>query len=109
MKILFDNNVPTYLLSGLHGHDITTAFREGWHELANGKLLLAAEQAGFSLLVTLDGGFRHQQNLKGRRISVALLEPVDQSRESMLAVFADLLEKLDDIPEGTILVFSKRK
>ncbi len=65
MKILFDNNVPTYLLSVFPGS--TTAYREGWHELTNGKLLATAEGAGFTLLITLDRGFDTQQTLSGLR------------------------------------------
>jgi hypothetical protein len=104
VKILFDNNVPVYLLRILVGHSATTAFREGWHELANGRLLTVAEQAGFDILVSIDQGFRHQQNMSGRSISVALLEPLNQSREEMVRVGEALFKKLPTIVSGEVVV-----
>jgi hypothetical protein len=40
--------------------------------LKNGELLDAAEAAGFDVLVTLDRGFRYEQNLAGRKIAVVI-------------------------------------
>jgi hypothetical protein len=35
----------------------------GWAEFTNGKLLSAAEEAGFDVMVTVDQNIRYQQNL----------------------------------------------
>jgi len=48
-----------------------TAASQGWADLANGKLLEAAEMAEFEVMVTADQGIRHQQNLKGRRLGLS--------------------------------------
>jgi predicted nuclease of predicted toxin-antitoxin system len=109
VKILFDNNVPTFLLPALSAPEATTAYRQGWHELANGRLLDAAEAAGFELFVTLDGGFKHQQNMKGRKIAVAVMEPENQSRSAMFVIASDLVAKLNEVKPGTILVVSRRR
>jgi hypothetical protein len=45
----------------------------GWSRLTNGKLVAAAEDAGFEALVTTDQGMRHQQNLARRRLGVLVL------------------------------------
>jgi len=45
----------------------------GWEQLSNGALLKAAEEAGFSLLLTTDGNIRYQQNLAGRTIAIVVL------------------------------------
>ncbi len=45
----------------------------GWHALENGKLLTAAEQAGFDVLVTCDQNIRHQQNFSERKIALVVL------------------------------------
>ena len=37
-----------------------------------GELLDAAEAAGFDVLVTVDRGFRYEQNLAGRKIAVVI-------------------------------------
>ncbi len=44
-----------------------------WAQKKNGELLALAEAAGFGLLVTTDQNLRHQQNLRGRKISILIL------------------------------------
>jgi hypothetical protein len=39
-----------------------------WDTLNNGDLLVAAEAAGFDVVITADKNMRYQQNLAGRRI-----------------------------------------
>ena len=63
MNILFDNNVPAPLRRHLSGHMVKTAWEMGWHELSNGTLLTAAENAGFPLMITGDKNLAYQQNL----------------------------------------------
>ena len=41
--------------------------------LSNGKLLQAAEEAGFDVLLTTDKNIRYQQNLEGRRLAIVVL------------------------------------
>jgi predicted nuclease of predicted toxin-antitoxin system len=101
VKILFDNNVPLYLLPEFP--DASTAYREGWQELTNGRLLEVAEAAGFALLITLDQGFETQQSLVGKSISIATLKPGDQSRDSFIRIAKALAEGLDDIGPGTVV------
>jgi len=45
----------------------------GWDRLSNGALLIAAEQAGFELLLTTDKNLRYQQNLTDRTIAILVL------------------------------------
>lgn len=52
---------------------MTFARRIGWHELENGELILAAEQAGFEVLLSTDKNIRYQQNLRGRKIALVIL------------------------------------
>jgi predicted nuclease of predicted toxin-antitoxin system len=104
MKILFDNNVPLYLLTLFPG--ASTAYREGWHALANGSLLSLAETAGFSLLITMDRGFETQQSLKGRSISVAILKPGNQSRSSVESAAQRLAEAIKNLGPGELIAVS---
>ena len=57
----------------LPDHDVTRADRASWATLTNGRLLQAAEAAGFEVLVTVDKRIRSQQNLVGRSISLLVL------------------------------------
>lgn len=54
MLILFDQGTPVPLRTFLAGHTVKTAAAQGWSTLANGKLLDAAEAAGFDVLLTTD-------------------------------------------------------
>ena len=61
------------MLRHLPGHEVRTAQQMGWHQLENGSLLSAAEQAGFDVMVTGDKNLAYQQNLTGRRIALIVL------------------------------------
>ena len=60
----------------LEGHEIVHARELAWHELSNGKLLAAAEEAGFQLIITTDKNIRHQQSFAKRQISLITLCPI---------------------------------
>ena len=73
MKILFDANTPGPLARFLRGHRVICADEIGWHRLANGELLRAAEDEGFEVLVTCDQNLRFQQNLADRKLAIVVL------------------------------------
>jgi len=73
MLILFDQGTPVPLRSFLIGDTVKTAAEQGWSTLANGKLLDAAEAAGFEVFVTTDKDLPDQQNLTLRKLAIVLL------------------------------------
>src|SRR5690349_5760891 len=73
MLILFDQGTPVPIRSFLQGHTVKTAAQQGWSMLTNGRLLDAAEAAGFQLLLTTDKNLLYQQNLQGRKIAVMVI------------------------------------
>jgi hypothetical protein len=73
MRIIFDQATPVPIRSYLKGHAVRTAAEQGWDNLTNGDLLIAAEKAGFDLLLTTDKNLRYQQNLAGRKIAIVVL------------------------------------
>jgi hypothetical protein len=72
MRILFDQGTPAPLRHALSGHDVRSAYEQGWAQLSNGDLLRAAEES-FDALVTTDLNLRYQQNLAGRRLAILTL------------------------------------
>jgi hypothetical protein len=72
-RILLDQSAPLGLRRILTGHEVKTAYEMGWDRMENGRLLDAAEGAGFDVLVSSDQSLWHQQNLTGRRIAVVIL------------------------------------
>jgi len=74
MLVLFDNGTPRDLARYLiDHHTVTEARARGWDKLGNGELLMAAEAAGFDVIVTTDRNLRYQQNLAARKIGVVAL------------------------------------
>ena len=74
MKIVLDHNVPKKLRTALPDHTINTAKEMGWAELENGDLLRAAEAADFEMMITCDQNLSYQQNLKGRKLALVVLD-----------------------------------
>jgi hypothetical protein len=64
---------PKGLAHAFPGHTVITAQARGWHELTNGALLNAAEEAAVDLFLTTDRRIRYQQNLAGRTIVLVVL------------------------------------
>ena len=87
MKVLLDECISRKLKAYVKGHDCQTAREAGLTGLSNGLLLDEAERLGFQALITLDRGFRYQQNLRGRRMIVAILK----ARSSRLAALKRLI------------------
>src|SRR3954454_14533493 len=73
MRLLFDECVDERLRLLFEGYDCETARFANLAGLKNGRLLDAAEAAGFDVLITVDQNIPDQQNLDGRRISLVIL------------------------------------
>ncbi len=101
-RILLDQNAPLGLRQILTAYDVKTAYDMGWDMIANGRLLSAAEAAGFAVMVTSDQNIAHQQNLNGRRIALVVL-----TTNHWLTVKGNasaVLEACDKAGEGTYTV-----
>ena len=66
MRVLVDACVDPRVVEGLSGHEVKTAADLGWHRLKDNHLV-SLLQDRFDVLVTIDRGFEHQQNLKALR------------------------------------------
>ena len=73
MKVLIDECVDERLRLLFPGHDCQTARFAGLAGLKNGRLLEAAEGAGFDVLITVDQNIPDQQNLSGSKVSILIL------------------------------------
>lgn len=72
MRILFDQGTPVPLRRFFQGHQVSTAYAEGWANFRNGDLLAAAE-GRFDLFITTDKNLRYQQDLRGRTLAILVL------------------------------------
>ena len=58
MRVLFDQATPVPIRPFLIGHMVRTAGQQHWDTLTNGELLIAAESAGFEVLLSTDKNIR---------------------------------------------------
>ncbi|MGA2136628.1 MAG: DUF5615 family PIN-like protein [Bryobacteraceae bacterium] len=73
MKLLIDECVDERLRLLFPGHECHTARFANLAGLKNGRLLEAAEAAGFDVLITVDQNIPDQQNLTQRSIALVIL------------------------------------
>jgi predicted nuclease of predicted toxin-antitoxin system len=103
MRLLFDECVDERLRLLFKGHDCQTARFANLAGLKNGRLLDAAEAAGFDVLITVDQNIPDQQNLDGRRISLVILcGPTNRLRDLELLTPA-AIAALQSIRAGDIV------
>jgi len=77
VKVILDENIPHDLRPFLAHHETFTVAYMGWGGLKNGKLLDAAERAGFDVLITGDKTLEFEQNLAHRGIALVALSAVN--------------------------------
>lgn len=92
MRILLDECVDEELRHCFGGHHCQTCRYAGLKGLTNGRLLAAAEQAGFDVLITVDQNLPHQQSLQGRAISIVVLQARTTTFDDLVALIPDALE-----------------
>jgi hypothetical protein len=77
VKVLLDENLDHRLRKHLGLHEVFTASYKGWDGFKNGKLLQAAEDDGFDVVVTGDQTLYYEQGLTGRRLGIVALSCVE--------------------------------
>lgn len=103
MRALIDECLPRQLQAWLEQHvQATTVAGLGWKSTKNGKLLRAANDAGFDVLLTADQNMFFQQNLDGIRIAV-LVVPTNRKRLVQKCVAA-VVQSLSEIQPGQKVV-----
>lgn len=117
MKILLDNCVDFRAKRLFPGHDVSHARNQGWKDLANGRLLAAAADAGFSVLVTIDKNIRFQQNLATLPLSVLEIDVFRNRLRDVEALVEHIPAAIENTrrfafvslkPDGTIECLAER-
>ena len=104
MRILLDECVDDEELRHcFRYHECQTCRYAGLKGLTNGELLAAAEQAGFEVLITVDQNIPYQQSLRGREISVVVLQARTTNFDDLLTLVPDVLTALDGMKAGGVV------
>jgi predicted nuclease of predicted toxin-antitoxin system len=103
MKILLDECLPLDFRHSFPGHDVHTAEWAGLKGKKNGELLRDAELAGYEILLTVDQGIPHQQNLAGRKLSIIPIRSRTNQLEDLLPFVDAILNALETMTPGQIV------
>ncbi len=102
MRILLDENLDWRLRRDLPGHQVESVPLLGWAGIQNGELLRKAIEAGFDVLVTMDGNMVHQQNMARYTIAVIALRAKSNRLEDTRPLIDQLLAILPKAKPGTL-------
>ncbi len=108
MRVLLDECIDEALRHGITGHDCQTCRYAGLRGLTNGRLLDAAEQSGFEVLITVDRNMQYQQSLRGRGIALVILEARTTNLDDLLALVPEVLIALEVLKSGDIVRIGSR-
>jgi len=103
MKILLDECLPLDFRHSFPHHDAHTAQWAGLKSKKNGELLVAAEAAGYEVLLTVDQGIPHQQYSAGRKLSIIVVRSQTNQIEDLLPFVDAILNALKTITPGQIV------
>ena len=103
MRILVDECVDQRLRHFLPTHDCQTAQYAKLAGFKNGALLLAAETAGFEVILTTDQEILHQQNLRVRRIAILVLCGPTNRLADLKELIPATLRALESIRPGQLI------
>ena len=82
-RVLLDENVDRRLKRFFDSEfEVSTVTEEGWHGLANGRLLSEASSR-FDVLVTMDSNIPHQQNLESQSMAIILVRAKSNRRDEI--------------------------
>ncbi len=99
MRILLDENLDWRLERELPGHEVSSVPKIGWAGVKNGELLRRAD-AQFDVLVTMDKGIYHQQNLTDMRLILVALRAKTNRLADTRRLMPDLLTLLNRAKPG---------
>lgn len=101
VKILLDTNVPVQLAWALRGHEATSTIALHWESHTNGKLLEAAQTAGFDVIITCDQNIPLQQNFADRKLGLVVLST--NHWPTLRAAASNIAAKVDFVQRGQIV------
>ena len=100
MRVLLDECVPKALGRSLTGHAVRTVPQEGWSGKKNGELLALMAGAGFEVLLTVDQGVQHQQNLRAAGVAVVVMVAPSNDINDLLPLVPGVLTALGSVRPG---------
>ncbi len=108
MRILLDECIDEGMRFAFTGHHCQSCRYAGLKGLSNGRLLSAAEEAGFDVMITVDQNMEHQQSLRGRAISLIILQASSTNLEDLQVLLPEVLGTLETLRPGEVVRIGDR-
>ena len=106
MRLLLDENLDWRLRRDLPGQTMEYVPFAGWAGVKNGRLLALAQEQ-FDVLVTMDGGIPHQQNLARFQIAIIALRASSNRLADTRPLMPHVLAYLPLARPGTCIIITK--
>ena len=90
VRVLLDENLPRALAAELTGHEVSTVQAAGWSGTTNGELLRRA-QGSFDVLLSMDRGLQHQQDLNPLRLRIVVIRAPSNRRVHLKPLVGSIL------------------
>jgi hypothetical protein len=103
MRVLIDECIDERLRHEFADHKCQTARYAKLAGLKNGRLLSAAEAAGFEVIITVDQEIPYQQNMETRRIGVPILCALTNRLRDLRKLVSSAHAALETIRPGEIV------
>ena len=103
MRVLLDECVPKRLGQELIGHTVWTVPQQGWSGKKNGELLALMATAKFEVLLTVDQGIPHQQNLHAASVAVVVMVGLSNQLADLVPLVPGVLAALGTIQPGDVV------
>jgi predicted nuclease of predicted toxin-antitoxin system len=101
VRVLLDEHLPVDLAPTLPGHDIDTVVGRGWAGITNGELLQRM-RGEYGVLVTMDRGIEHQQNISALPFGVILVRAASNRLAHLLPLVPSIREAIAAAKPGQI-------
>ncbi len=108
MKILLDECVTKKLKAYLLEFDVQSVTEMGWSGLKNGKLLQAAANEQFDILLTIDKNLQYQQNVIQYDITVVVLDVAMSKLPYLLELLPLFKEQMPTFQRKRVYLIEKR-
>ena len=96
--------LPAHFRHSFPGHDAHAVQWAGLKGKKNGELLLAADAAGYEVLLTVDQGLPPQQPCRNRKLSVILIRSRTNQMEDLSPLAPAIMKALESIESGQTVV-----
>jgi predicted nuclease of predicted toxin-antitoxin system len=103
VKLLLDECLPIDFRHCFSSHAAHTAEWAGFKGKKNGELLLAAEGAGYEVLITVDQGIPHHLLRSSIKLAIVLISSRSNQIEDLLPLAEQILQTLESLRPGDVV------